>query len=61
MTWHAFPPIPIRTHDWAAFRDGDEERSDRYGWGRTEDEAIAALLADEEARKIDEAMEMEQS
>lgn len=33
------PPIPIRTHDWCAFYDGEEEAGN-YGWGRTEAEAI---------------------
>lgn len=33
------PPIPIRTHDWCAFYEGEEEAGD-YGWGRTEAEAI---------------------
>lgn len=43
VTWHAYPPIPIRDHDWAVFRYGDEETG-KYGWGRTKEEAIAALL-----------------
>lgn len=36
-------PIPTRAFDWCAYRDGEEERG-RYGYGRTEKEAIAALL-----------------
>lgn len=40
------PPIPIRSHDWCAYRDGEEERG-RYGYGRTEQEAIDNLLANE--------------
>lgn len=37
------PPIPIRDHDWCAYFDGDEE-SGCYGYGATEQEAIADLL-----------------
>ena len=44
VTWHAYPPIPIRSNDWAAHRDGDEEDGP-YGWGPTEQDAIADLLA----------------
>jgi len=43
------PPIPVRTHDWCAYRDGDEEGC-RYGWGRTKEEAVADLLRYEEER-----------
>lgn len=46
-TWFAYPPIPQRDHDWCAYRDGHEEDGN-YGWGRTEAEAIADLLAIEE-------------
>lgn len=42
-TIHEYPPIPIRTFDWCAYRDGYEEYGN-YGWGRTEEEAIADLL-----------------
>jgi hypothetical protein len=44
ITSHVYPPIPTRDHDWCAYRDGDEERSSRYGWGATEQEAIADLI-----------------
>jgi hypothetical protein len=33
------PPIPIRSHDWSAHYEGEEEAGN-YGWGRTEAEAI---------------------
>lgn len=39
VTEHVFPPIPIRTMDWCAWRDGFEE-AHGYGWGETEAEAI---------------------
>src|SRR5882724_2581783 len=39
-TVFVYPPIPIRNRDWCAYEDGEEE-SRRYGWGRTEREAIA--------------------
>ena len=37
------PPIPLRAFDWRATRDGYEP-PDPIGYGRTADEAIAALL-----------------
>ena len=36
------PPIPCRDFDWSATFDGYDE-GDPIGWGRTEEEAIAAL------------------
>lgn len=42
-TWHAYPPIPIRTMDWAAYYDDLGADCSPYGWGRTEAEAIADL------------------
>jgi hypothetical protein len=47
VTDHVYPPIPDRRFDWCAYRDGKEENGG-YGWGRTEAEAIADLLANEE-------------
>lgn len=43
VTSHVYPPIPIRTMDWCAYRDGHEEDGN-YGWGLTEQEAIRDLL-----------------
>lgn len=37
------PPIPMRTFDWHAFYDGQEE-SGPSGFGRTEAEAIKDLI-----------------
>lgn len=45
ITVNEYPPIPIRTHDWCAYWDGDEELG-QYGHGATEKEAINALLAE---------------
>ncbi len=42
ITEHVYPPIPIRSFDWAAYRDGDEEGP--VGRGATEEEAIAELM-----------------
>jgi hypothetical protein len=42
VTTYVNPPIPIRTSDWCACIDGQEECGP-YGWGRTEAEAIADL------------------
>lgn len=43
VTDHIFPPIPIRTMDWCAFYDGEEEAGG-YGYGATEAEAIADFI-----------------
>ena len=40
VTKHVFPPIPIRSFDWCAYYEGEEESGD-YGWGATEAAAIA--------------------
>jgi len=48
ITDFVYPPIPDRRTDWCAYRDGDEETESAYGWGATEEEAIADLLAHEE-------------
>lgn len=39
------PPIPIRTFDWCAYRDPES----LTGYGRTELEAVADLLEQEDA------------
>jgi hypothetical protein len=41
---HVQPPIPTKEFDYCAFYEGDEE-SKQYGWGETEELAIADLLA----------------
>lgn len=41
------PPIPIRTMDWTAWFDGNEEGL--HGEGATEAEAVQDLLDEEEA------------
>jgi hypothetical protein len=43
-TSYVFPPIPIRSHDWCAYDDRLGADVGPYGWGATEDEAIADLL-----------------
>ena len=40
-------PIPLRDFDWEAWRDGGDERE--VGHGRSEAEAIADLLHDEQS------------
>ena len=42
VTRYVYPPIPIRTCDWCAYIDGNEEG--RVGWGQTEEEAIQDLI-----------------
>ena len=51
VTVFEYPPIPQRIFDWRAYREGDEERTWRHGWGRTEEEALADL------QRIDQEME----
>ena len=48
ITVYVFPPIPMRDQDWAAYHDGDDEMPYRYGWGATEQAALADL------RRIDQ-------
>lgn len=43
VTTFIYPPIPIRTHDWCAYFDGEEENGN-YGYGQTEQTAINDLL-----------------
>lgn len=42
ITDFVYPPIPVRTMDWAAYYDGCEEGP--VGHGATEAEAIADLI-----------------
>lgn len=42
ITNFVFPPIPIRSFDWSAFREGYEP-GNLIGWGKTEKEAIENL------------------
>lgn len=65
-TSHVYPPIPIRTYDWCAYRDSyeppdpDGVGGGLIGWGRTEAEAIEDLEAQEaEAEAEAEAAEGE--
>lgn len=44
-TEYVYPPIPIRDHDWSAVDDDTYEPGCPIGWGRTEEEAIADLMA----------------
>lgn len=43
VTSHVYPPIPIRSWDWCAYPDGEEELG-HYGWGATEAEAVEELI-----------------
>lgn len=43
ITEHIYPPIPVRTCDWSAYRDPEG----RNGLGPTEDAAILDLLETE--------------
>jgi hypothetical protein len=42
LTKFIFPPIPDRHFDWMAWHAGEEEFGE-YGYGKTEDEAVADL------------------
>lgn len=48
ITVHECPPIPTRGCDWCAYFDDLGADGSPYGWGATEQEAIADLLAQEE-------------
>jgi len=41
------PPIPMRSFDWSAHYDGEEELG-LVGWGRTETEAVIDLVKQKE-------------
>lgn len=43
VTSNVFPPIPDRRFDWCAYIEGDEEAG-KYGYGATEDEAVADFV-----------------
>jgi hypothetical protein len=45
QTSYVYPPIPQRDFDWCAYRDPERLP---YGWGRTEAEAIADLIENED-------------
>jgi hypothetical protein len=49
ITEFIHPPIPDRSHDWRATRDGYEP-GDKMGYGRTERQAVADLLAESGCR-----------
>lgn len=42
ITENINPPIPIRSCDWCAYEEGNEENGP-FGWGKTEAGAIADL------------------
>ncbi len=45
QTTFLYPPIPLRWFDWCAYRD--PEPGNLYGYGATEEAAIADLLEQE--------------
>lgn len=47
ITTYVYPPIPIRSMDWQAHYDGQEECGP-YGHGPTEEEAIKDLVENTE-------------
>lgn len=42
-TRYVYPPIPTRAFDWCAYYDELDEETRDYGWGTTEQAAIADL------------------
>jgi hypothetical protein len=48
VTTHVYPPIPVRSCDWAAHYDGYEEGGP-YGSGPTEADAIRDLIENHDA------------
>jgi len=58
ITSHVYPPIPDRHWDWCAYREGNEENTHAYGWGNTEDEAVADMLRlEQEEAEYEEEMQ----
>jgi len=43
VTKHVYPPIPIRSFDWRAWVEGEDEETRVEGWGETEEKAIRDL------------------
>jgi len=43
-TSHVYPPIPVRQFDWCAWDDNRGADCSPYGYGATEEAAIADLL-----------------
>ncbi len=54
ITVECRPPIPVRDYDWCAYHDGDEETAGRYGWGKTEIDALDDLRRLDRERFEDE-------
>ena len=50
LTTHLDLPIPIRNYDWEAVR-ADYDEGDLIGYGKTEKEAVKALLFEESENK----------
>lgn len=48
ITNFVYPPIPIRSFDYVAYREGDEETGP-FGWGDTEEKALTDLQYELEA------------
>ncbi len=49
ITSFDYPPIPVRSMDWSAVREG-YDAGDLIGRGKTEADAVADLLAMEDER-----------
>lgn len=43
VTSFVYPPIPVRSFDWCAHYDGEEEAGN-YGYGATEAEAVQDFI-----------------
>lgn len=55
ITHYVYPPIPWRTEDWLAYHDGDDDKPHRYGWGATEEAALADLMQLDEQQAEEDA------
>lgn len=59
ITTHVFPPIPIRSYDWCAHLDGQEEDGPQ-GWGSTKQDAVDDLKDQiEEAATLEKELKEE--
>lgn len=52
-TRFVLPPIPLRQFDWCAWYDDEGEETGHYGYGMTEGNAVADLLANWPRDEID--------
>lgn len=58
ITSFVHPPIPTRANDWCAYQESKVEDGKSYGWGETEQDALADLGSKIVDRVADRLFEM---